>query len=905
MNADNTTPKTPPPATLTKPSPARLALTRPDEHIYEELSRVHHELANLQSELARTKAELAAAQEKLEASEKRYRNLTEGSPITERKQAESQLRKLSRAVEQCPVSIVITNLQGEIEYVNPKFCAVTGYSFEAVRGKNPRVLKSGEMPAEGYRQLWAKITAGEEWHGEFHNRKKNGELYWESASISPIRDDTGKVTHFVAVKEDITQRKREAALLLDSQQRLALATESARIGIWDWDLVANHRVWDAQMFLLYSVREPDYANSFAAWQKLLHPDDRDRVVADMLNTLAGAKDYHTEFRVVWPNGEVHYLEAHGLVIRAEDGSATRMIGVNWDITERKQVEERLRQNEVRIRAITDSAQDAILRMDPEGRISFWNPAAQRILGYTSAEALGQNLHELIVPARFHAAHHAAYPAFRQKGQGAAIGKTLDLEACRKDGREISVQLSLSAVQMDGGWHAVAIIRDITERKQAEEAMRKIEMQLAHAMSLAQLVEWEYDVASGSFTFNDRYYALHGTSAELEGGNRISAEAFARRFVHPDDAHLVADEVAKCAAAADPNYVSEVECRILRRDGDVRHVLAHIAVVKDATGRTIQLRGANQDITERKQAQAEREKLERQVAEHKVKEESARLALEHELKSSQLQNRFVSMVSHEFRTPLSVINMAAELLNGYWDKMTREEQAEHLQEIQSSVGRMTQMMNDFLIHGNCARGKTECQPSRVEVTALCGQIIAEVASQINPPRAIECTIDPAVDQAWLDEKILGHILGNLLSNAVKYSNQDQSVKLEVKQVAGSPEPNGGADSSPGTHLESKVTDSPATRNPQPSTASSEPRLEFKVTDSGIGIPAADMAKLFQTFHRAANVGNRPGTGMGLAIVKQFVDLHQGTIRVESKEGKGTTVWVELPIAAPAAPAEEYI
>jgi PAS domain S-box-containing protein len=132
-----------------------------------------------------------------------------------------------------------------------------------------------------------------------------------------------------------------------------------------------------------------------------------------------------------------------------------------------QLEKTLLQSEGLMRTITDSVQDAILMMDPEGRITFWNPAAERILGYTSAEALGQDLHDLIVPVRFHSAHQAACPAFLQTGQGAAVGKTLDLEACRKDGLEISVQLSLSAVQMKDGWHTVGIIRDSTESKQAE------------------------------------------------------------------------------------------------------------------------------------------------------------------------------------------------------------------------------------------------------------------------------------------------------------------------------------------------------------------------------------------------------------------------------------------------------
>jgi len=129
------------------------------------------------------------------------------SDITDRKRSEDVLRRISTAVEQSPVSIVITDTKGAIEYVNPKFTAVTGYTSTEVLGQNPRILKSGELSPEAYAELWNAILAGKVWQGEFHNRKKNGELYWEHASISPIRDGRGVITSFVAVKEDITERK--------------------------------------------------------------------------------------------------------------------------------------------------------------------------------------------------------------------------------------------------------------------------------------------------------------------------------------------------------------------------------------------------------------------------------------------------------------------------------------------------------------------------------------------------------------------------------------------------------------------------------------------------------------------------------------------------------------------------
>ncbi|MHB8122708.1 MAG: PAS domain S-box protein [Desulfuromonadaceae bacterium] len=142
--------------------------------------------------------------------------------LAERIKAEASLRKLSVAVEQNPASILITDTSGIIEYVNPSFIALTGYSFEEVVGSSPRLLKSGETSNEEYKQLWETILAGGEWRGEFHNRKKNGELFWELALIAPIRDENNVTTHFVAIKEDITERKELENQLRHSQKMDAI-----------------------------------------------------------------------------------------------------------------------------------------------------------------------------------------------------------------------------------------------------------------------------------------------------------------------------------------------------------------------------------------------------------------------------------------------------------------------------------------------------------------------------------------------------------------------------------------------------------------------------------------------------------------------------------------------------------
>jgi PAS domain S-box-containing protein len=194
--------------------------------------------------------------------------------ITERKRAEENLRKFYRAVEQSSLSVVITDTHGRIEYVNPKFTQVTGYTFAEALGKNPRILKTRFTPAETHRSLWDTVLAGKEWQGEFYNRKKHGECYWESASISPIINAEGTITHFVAVKEDITERKR-------AQEELQQAKEHAE--------TANRAKSTFLANMSHELRTP--LNAILGFSQLMAGDTR---------VLAGHQEY---LRIIMRSGE--------------------------------------------------------------------------------------------------------------------------------------------------------------------------------------------------------------------------------------------------------------------------------------------------------------------------------------------------------------------------------------------------------------------------------------------------------------------------------------------------------------------------------------------------------------------------------------------------------------------------
>ncbi len=147
-------------------------------------------------------------------------------------------------------------------------------------------------------------------------------------------------------------------------------------------------------------------------------------------------------------------------------------GVATDITRRKAAEKAISESEEKLRMITTSANDAILMMDPEGNISYWNKAAEQMFGYTEEEVIGKDLHALLVPERFHADFSKGFEGFKETGQGAALGKTVELAAFGKDGKEFPVEISLSAVKLKGRWNAIGLLRDTTERKAAEEELKK-------------------------------------------------------------------------------------------------------------------------------------------------------------------------------------------------------------------------------------------------------------------------------------------------------------------------------------------------------------------------------------------------------------------------------------------------
>jgi len=257
---------------------------------------------------------------------------------SKRKLFEDELKKLSRAVEQSPASILITDKQGNIEYVNPKFCQVTGYSIEEVIGQNPRILNSGKMPPELYRELWKTISSGKEWKGELINKSKSGEFYWESVTISPVLSEDNTITSYLSIKEHIHDRKMLENQIRENEKRFRGYFENSQVGMAITSPTAGWVEVNGQLqkMLGYTLKEL----RGMTWSELTHPDDLEADMEQFDRILAGEIDqYSLDKRFIKKGGEIVYTNLAVSSVRNEAGDILSILASFVDITDRKLLED--------------------------------------------------------------------------------------------------------------------------------------------------------------------------------------------------------------------------------------------------------------------------------------------------------------------------------------------------------------------------------------------------------------------------------------------------------------------------------------------------------------------------------------------------------------------------------------
>jgi PAS domain S-box-containing protein len=634
-----------------------------------------------------------------------------------------------------------------------------------------------------------------------------------------------------------------------------------------------------------------------------------------------------------------------------------------DVSDQKQMEAALRREESLFNSLAGSIPDRIYFKDRQSRFIRINASMARRFGLRSPDdAVGKTDFDMF--SEEHARQAYGDEQRIMEGGGAIVDQ--EEKETWPDGH-VSWASSTKMPMRDAHGRVtglVGISRDITERKAAETALRASTEQLAAALDQAHLAHWEKDIATGIYTLNDRFYALYGTTAEREGGYKMSSDVYVREFLLPEDQHIVADDMKSLLAGGVGEL--QVEHRIRRRDGEYRDMLVRITVVRDATDCIVGTRGVNQDITEHKREEEDLRKLSRIIeqaplsvvitnlsgaieyvnprfcavtgytpeevlgknprilksgvtppetycdmwqklthseiwsgglcnrkkngelyletaviapvvgknglathyvalkdditAQRRFAEEiEAKLAKEHEV--SEMKSRFISMISHEFRTPLTAAMASADLLHNHLDRLAPEKREELFSRINSSVLRLTEMLDDVLTLNRVDTENNEVRLGSIDLMVFLNDAAEEIRlGDHNAHRFEVCAVGDTTAFVT-DTNLLRHIVSNLLSNSVRYSPIGTLVTIRTE-----------ADSA---------------------------RVLLSIEDQGIGIPEADRKRVFESFERGSNVGATKGTGLGLNIVKRMTELLSGTIAVDGVEGGGsrfTLLFPRLPVPA---------
>jgi len=493
------------------------------------------------------------------------------------------------------------------------------------------------------------------------------------------------------------------------------------------------------------------------------------------------------------------------------------------------------ESEVGFEAVFKYATIGIIVVDEHGRINLVNPKAENIFGYDNAELIGQRV-ESLMPQSIRAIHEQYRTGYFKRPKVREMGIGLDLHARHKDGSEFPVEISLGHYQLEGQRFAVAFVTDISERKRAEKELNASKERLEDILrSMAD--------AFVSLDKDWRYTFVNDKALQLMGKSRDEVFGHTMWEVFPDTVGSIFEteyrkvmekRVPSAFETHYPSYDMWLEVRAYPHEDGISIFYS--------------------DISKHKKAEQVLKQLNEEL-ETRVVERTSELAdaLQREKEMNELKSRFVSMASHEFRTPLSAILSSVSLIAKYTEAGQQENREKHIERIKASVKNLTDILNDFLSLEKLEQGKMVLEETSFNLREFARDTIEEVRGMARESQSFDHRHEGS-EKVRLDQKMTRNILLNLLSNAVKYSHDNGEIALRI------------------------------------SVTSDEVCIE--VEDKGIGIPLDEQKHMFDKFFRARNTSGIQGTGLGLNIVRRYAELMDGNIGFTSVPGEGTTFTVRL-------------
>ncbi len=515
---------------------------------------------------------------------------------------------LHELVEALPVFVSFIDSNQRYQFVNRTYEGWFGLSPEAIIGRTVREVLGEEAYAARKAQLEAALK-GERVHFEAVARRADGSRSEIEMAYVPRLSPCGETEGVYVIGADITDRKRGERSLQQSEARLRIALDAARMAVWEFDVGTEELRGSSDLNRIFGFPE-DHPLTIQDVRSRYYPGERERLVATVQAALARGERYsEAEFRYLWPDGSIRWLMLRAEINLKNDGTADRYIGVLQDITEHKRAEEALRRSEALKGAILNASLDAIITITDDDCILEWNAAAERTFGHARQDVIGQDMTDLIIPPEYRDPHRRGMAHYLATGEGPVLDNRIEIEALRADGTCFPVELAISVIRIDGKPHFTAYLRDISERRRAEAASRESEQRLRATYEHAFVGIGEVDPNGRFLRVNEQFCAITGYDRD---------ELLARTFLditHPDDQGRDLEQFAR-QMAGDVDVFS-FEKRYIHKDGHVVWIELSASRVDDAVGRPLYGVRVVRDVTERKRAEEHQQLLINELN-HRVK-----------------------------------------------------------------------------------------------------------------------------------------------------------------------------------------------------------------------------------------------------------------------------------------------
>ncbi|MDG3495694.1 MULTISPECIES: PAS domain S-box protein [Pseudanabaena] len=829
------------------------------------LEITYEELEERNNLLERVSADLECTVEEL-------RTTTE-EQIVQHRQLEYEQYRYQNLFEFAPDGYLVTDRLGKISEVNQVALELLVIRRDYILGKPLELFVALDNRDFFYSQLHhclSSTNAKTTWEITLKNRQ--GELFPAEISVIQNINPTNNQPQLFWLIRNISDRKRTEQELLELNQSLetkvkertqAIQLQSQMLeqihdAVISATIDGTILTWNVGAERLYEYKS--YEAIGLNVSMLYLNEDLAMMESTVFRPLLEKGTHEVELRNQTKSGKIIYIRLRLSIIWDAMGNPIRLIGCSNDISDRKLAEESLRESEKRFANLAAAAPVAIFQINQKNECTYVNGFWAQITGQEISGALGYGWLQTIHPDDREQIHQKWTQAIKQQAYYQGEGRCL-----KPDGTICYFYCqAIPELDEDGIFTGyIGTLTDISDRKQAELRVQHTTDRLALALKSGAIGCWEWGVQDNIAFWDDRMYELYGVSKETTPQSSYEMWIAAS---HPDD--RIASEITTQQITSGQIDEYDTEFRVVHPDGSIHFIKAYGTLKRDVDGNPQSIIGINFDISDRKQAE-----LQLQTANQEL------------LRATRLKDEFLANMSHELRTPLNAILGFSETLQDEIFGSLNEKQLKAIAIVESSGKHLLSLINDILDLSKMSSGMMILDIAPVSVQNLCDSSLTFVKQQAFQKRVhLHSSIPPLTKSINIDERRIKQVLINLLTNAVKFTPNGGAINLIVAVGRGNE-----------WEGEAKI--------PQRIITMNSPTIVFQVVDNGIGIADKDLRQLFQPFVQVDSALNREyeGTGLGLALVKQIVELHGGQVMAESEVGQGSCFTVALPYAMPPSNA----